>query len=391
MKEKIFFSLLFILASISTFAQKFPDKEVVFQVQNASATDTITFKYENKGTPYLFDENNCTYEEDDDFNFTYEIIDDYTDIANYAHIILDNDYPLTIGEMIHCLLKITVSWNGIEARTFEYDIRDCQYYTPCDGSAQDITLRYDVGNNALWLYEGGISGGTASEGNGWEPVDDASKTYWDIKGISHCPLDFAGAPDTPANFAVSGTASENPQLDWDDNDEPDLIGYYLYRNYQGSAFLLFDSVTAPTNTYTDVDYTITNSRFDPIVCYKVTAYDEEYLESSQTSQGCRNVVADKRMNYSNSEELFKEYKLYRAYPNPFNPSTRITFQIPKSGHVNLSVSDVNGRLVETLISESKPEGLYNITFDAKNLSSGIYYYTLRTSDFISTKKMLFVK
>ena len=390
---KTIFIIIFssILISNSIYAQRVPEKEILFQVQDAQSTDTISFKYENSGTPYLFNQNDCIYESKSSFNFTHTIIDDYTDADYYAHIVFDDDYPLTTSEMIHCLLKITVSKNGTEMTTFYYDTRDCQYYTQCDFNSQDITLRYDVDNDYLFFKDSYTTGGTASLQNGWEEVSGSTKTFWGVKGISHCPLDFAGAPATPSNFAVTGSVGQPPQLDWDDNDEPDLVGYYLYRNYNGSGFSLFDSVSTPTNTYTDNTYEISNSKFDPTVCYKLTAYDEEGLESSQTSQRCKNVEAEKGLVIQEKDELTIKYNLGDAYPNPFNPSTTISFQIPESGHVYLTINDVTGKLVKTLINDVIPAGNFNVILDASDLSSGVYYYTLKTNDFISTKKLILIK
>ena len=85
------------------------------------------------------------------------------------------------------------------------------------------------------------------------------------------------------------------------------------------------------------------------------------------------------------------FNLEQNYPNPFNPSTMIKFVIPKSSFVNLTVYDVLGRQVETLINEVKHPGDYEIEFDASELSSGIYFYRIQASDFTETKKMILLK
>ncbi|HPN38763.1 MAG TPA: T9SS type A sorting domain-containing protein [Melioribacteraceae bacterium] len=85
------------------------------------------------------------------------------------------------------------------------------------------------------------------------------------------------------------------------------------------------------------------------------------------------------------------YSLFQNYPNPFNPSTTISFILPTSGFVSLKVFDSLGKEVTTLINEEKQAGSHSINFDAKNLSSGIYYYKLTTGNFIETKKMVLVR
>ncbi|NOG98066.1 MAG: T9SS type A sorting domain-containing protein [Ignavibacteriae bacterium] len=86
-----------------------------------------------------------------------------------------------------------------------------------------------------------------------------------------------------------------------------------------------------------------------------------------------------------------ETKLLGNYPNPFNPTTIINFQLKEPGFVSLKVYDVIGREVADLINETKNAGIYKISFDASDLASGIYIYRLRANDFVSSKKMLLAK
>jgi len=83
--------------------------------------------------------------------------------------------------------------------------------------------------------------------------------------------------------------------------------------------------------------------------------------------------------------------LIQNFPNPFNPTTLIKYQIPELSFVTLKVYDVLGNEIATLVSEEKEAGSYSITFDASNLSSGIYVYRLETPDFIDFRKMTFLK
>ncbi len=88
------------------------------------------------------------------------------------------------------------------------------------------------------------------------------------------------------------------------------------------------------------------------------------------------------------------YELGQNYPNPYNPVTKINFSVPKSEKVSLKVYDILGNEVADLIPyKVAAPGSYSVEFDANSykLSSGIYYYTLRAGDFVSTKKMILVK
>jgi hypothetical protein len=92
----------------------------------------------------------------------------------------------------------------------------------------------------------------------------------------------------------------------------------------------------------------------------------------------------------------KEYELSQNYPNPFNPSTIIEYAIPKPGNVKLTVYNILGQQVAELINEEKPAGTYSVSFSAAGrggtaLSSGIYFYTLRSNNYVITKKMIFLK
>jgi hypothetical protein len=87
-----------------------------------------------------------------------------------------------------------------------------------------------------------------------------------------------------------------------------------------------------------------------------------------------------------------EYSLYNNYPNPFNPTTIIRFDIPERTEVNLVVYDIIGRRVKSLVTdEIKNPGRYEVSFAAGSLSSGVYIYKLTTSSYSQARKMLLVK
>ena len=87
----------------------------------------------------------------------------------------------------------------------------------------------------------------------------------------------------------------------------------------------------------------------------------------------------------------EEYVLHSPYPNPFNPATTLTFDLPQAGDVSLVVYDVSGREVARLFDGFKTAGSHEVTFDASHLSSGIYFARLVTVDFQQTRKLLLVK
>ncbi len=93
----------------------------------------------------------------------------------------------------------------------------------------------------------------------------------------------------------------------------------------------------------------------------------------------------------NNFSQIKTFGLYQNYPNPYNPSTTINFQIPKAGFVTLKVYDILGREVATLVNGNKPAGKYSVTFNGSKLSTGVYFYRLQSGSSISIKKMVILK
>ncbi len=89
--------------------------------------------------------------------------------------------------------------------------------------------------------------------------------------------------------------------------------------------------------------------------------------------------------------VVSSYELSQNYPNPFNPSTAIKFNIGQRNLVTLKVFDVLGREVSTLVNEVKDAGNYEINFNASNLASGMYFYTINAGNFSATKKMMLIK
>jgi hypothetical protein len=92
-------------------------------------------------------------------------------------------------------------------------------------------------------------------------------------------------------------------------------------------------------------------------------------------------------NYS----VLSDFKLMQNYPNPFNPTTNIKFRIAELGFVSLKVYDVLGNEIVTLVNEQKPAGSFEVEFDGTALPSRIYFYTLSSGNFFTTKKMILLK
>ena len=86
-----------------------------------------------------------------------------------------------------------------------------------------------------------------------------------------------------------------------------------------------------------------------------------------------------------------EYALYQNYPNPFNPVTKIQFSVPQSSKVVIKVFDILGSEIETLVNQEKPVGTYELSWNAANLPSGVYFYQIKAGSFVETRKMILLK
>lgn len=97
------------------------------------------------------------------------------------------------------------------------------------------------------------------------------------------------------------------------------------------------------------------------------------------------------INENSEVSLPEQPILSQNYPNPFNSTTTIEFIIPESMEVNFTIYDIMGREIKTLVDEYKQSGAYKIDFDAANISSGIYFYSLKAGSFFESKRMMYLK
>ena len=113
------------------------------------------------------------------------------------------------------------------------------------------------------------------------------------------------------------------------------------------------------------------------------------------------IIGDGFNTFKLSDELSTElipldYQLNDAYPNPFNPSTLLSFNIPNNDNINVSIYDMSGRLITTLINEQLEQGEHSVILNGmdhngNSVSSGVYFYTLHGKDISLTKKMVMMK
>jgi hypothetical protein len=160
----------------------------------------------------------------------------------------------------------------------------------------------------------------------------------------------------------------------------------------------FDNITYNKNNlekYASIDYEVDCSGITPGEYYLrlVTNVDGNANYALANIISDNTTLAKKNFNKVNftGGEIPITYDLAQNFPNPFNPSTTIRYQIPQDGIVTLKIYDILGSEVTTLVNEEKPAGKYEVNFNASSLASGVYIYKIQAGSFINSKKMLLLK
>jgi len=217
---------------------------------------------------------------------------------------------------------------------------------------------------------------------------------------------YAGSPSKPQNFHRITSVDNHPTLQWDLNSEPDISSYKIYRSYDNSPFEIAGTVSCSTNTFVDVNVDYTKPIWEKPVKYYVAALDNQSKYSVPSDQvkttGQMDILIKSISERKSSdtevekEQLSSSFELLGNYPNPFNPTTTIKYQLSSAGFITLKVYDMLGREIQTLVNGYKDKGYYEVSFDASDLASGVYIYQLRTNvpgreNYVSIKKMMLVK
>jgi photosystem II stability/assembly factor-like uncharacterized protein len=157
-------------------------------------------------------------------------------------------------------------------------------------------------------------------------------------------------------------------------------------NSSGHVFTASSEVIRSTNdgmTWEDVSSGLPRNPGYFISSLAVNSKDRIFAASIAVYRSSRSTTSAE-----NGKELPAAFALAQNYPNPFNPSTAIGFQVTAYSHVRLSIYDLLGREVATLVNEVKAPGSYEVTWDAGGMASGVYLYRLNAGDFTQTKRLL---
>lgn len=188
-------------------------------------------------------------------------------------------------------------------------------------------------------------------------------------------------PDSAVNVPVS------PLFEW----QP-VNGALSYRiQIATSGAFVGPALVINESGLTSTTFTATNLQTNKKYFWRVRGITANY---EATYSNVRTFTTTAAVSVNDDDPVL-DFSLQQNYPNPFNPSTRITFSLMKSEYTTLKIFDIQGREVATLVNDEMPAGIHAIEFSAgdfnSSLTSGIYFYTLRTETFSDTKKMLYLK
>jgi hypothetical protein len=361
--------------------------------QNYAGTGVISYRLTNAGnvtgsssTPYVHSSPNrqidrmsivvaqsqtAVFDYNEDQNSTTELsqLISIPGVDSALQVLTDNSYS-ELPPNINVRIAI-MSWNDQKYFFVRYTII---------ADTQNLGSMY---HGIVFIPKvGGVYGGETIKYSGARKVAytyrETEANYWGVKALS------------PSVLGVRA-------MDWDEysTDPSSEVTTDSLREYM-SKYTSFDSnlvsgsngsifaVNTGKNTFTNVG--------DSVILYFAVGYGttegEMFTAMDSASAKFSALITSV---HQDRDVTPRSYSLDQNFPNPFNPSTRITFSIADARHVRLSVYDALGREVSTVVDRTLDAGRYSASFDATSLSAGVYYYTLRAGTFVETKKMVLVK
>jgi hypothetical protein len=177
------------------------------------------------------------------------------------------------------------------------------------------------------------------------------------------------------------TSADFVTLNWTTITELNNYGFEIFRSFDSASWQKIGFISGHSTT--------TEKHFYSFIDDQNNGSIKSYYKLKQI---------DHNGSYTFSETIEVErqttpsdFVLYQNFPNPFNPTTKIGFRITETGFASIKVYDALGNEIVTLVNEEKSAGKYDVTFDATDFPSGIYFYSLTAGNLIETKKMLLLK
>lgn len=204
-------------------------------------------------------------------------------------------------------------------------------------------------------------------------------TTWNFSTLNPLPLQVTLI--SPSNGSNNLTLT--PTLFW--NTSTNSTGYRVQVSPTNTFSFIVDSATVTTN-----QRTIPAGKLNIATTYYWKVQGVNNFGNGPWSDTWNFFTVISGINPLGTE-IPKEYKMYENYPNPFNPTTKIRFDLPKTSHTSLSIYDITGKEVEMLVNENLSAGKYELQWNGNGKSSGVYFYKIQANDFTDIKRMILIK
>ncbi|MBZ0199412.1 MAG: T9SS type A sorting domain-containing protein [Ignavibacteriaceae bacterium] len=301
--------------------------------------------------------------------------------VNYASLAFQVD--ANSGPFLVTSPNTNVSWPGLSSQVVTWNVANTSA-SPVSCANVNILLSVDGGNTYPFV----LAANTPNDGTetivlpdnpcvtARVKVEAVGNVFFDISNTNFT-IDQA-IPVELISFNAS-VVDDGIKIEWATATETNNAGFTLERsrdeqNFEAVTYQKGSGTSTTKNLYSYVDGSVEYG----VYFYRLKQSDFDgsfkYLNVLSVDFGTP-----------------KQFSLSQNYPNPFNPSTTIKYTVPEKSNIKLAIYDVLGREVALLVNESKEAGNYEITFDAKNLTSGIYFYELKTNNFSKTNKMILAK
>jgi len=185
-------------------------------------------------------------------------------------------------------------------------------------------------------------------------------------------------------YLVAESHSDRVTLIFNKFGDNSVVEYRIYGGLDTNSEQLLANTSEPFIYLTELENYQT-------YYFRVTAVDSNGNESDFSNEEEVLVSYSDLINIEHSNHLPANYKLYSNYPNPFNPSTMIKYQLPMTSDVDLSIYNLLGQKVATLVNERQGIGIHQVAWDATRFSSSVYYYRIEAGEFQEVKKMILIK
>jgi hypothetical protein len=250
-----------------------------------------------------------------------------------------------------------------------------------------VAVTYDGGATSTSLWETQITGNILAEERSvsFTPQSNTYQLIFYLNGNVY-NINLWDIDDVQVDYVVpvelvsfSGNFNEESvELNWSTSTETNNRGFEIQRSNDGEfetiAFVEGFGTTTEFHTY---------------------AYTDQNVDAGKFSYRLKQLDFDGTFEYSNVIEvevpLLRDFTLDQNFPNPFNPSTTITFSLPEATEVSLTIYNTLGQRVAELVNTKLEAGRYSYEWNASNVTTGMYIYELRTSNFVSVKKMVLLK